>query len=74
MWMKVKSSPEALLKEFLKNNMIEKLKIFLCITCCLEQLFKYTSLATLSSGNSSWFVNYEMHYKLQLNIPESGIF
>jgi len=27
-------------------------KIFLCVICCLEQLFKYTSLATF--GNVFW--------------------
>ena len=45
---KMKSSLEALLEEFSKNNRV--MKIFLCIACHLEQLFKCTSIATLDNA------------------------
>ena len=45
---KMKNSPEALLEEFSKNNRV--MKIFLCIVCHLEQLFKCTSIVTLGNA------------------------
>ena len=50
-----------MLEEFTKNDGTERLKkIFLCVMCGLEQLFKYTSLATLSNVFQKFQVIHEL--------------